>query len=208
MNNHDQPSSENPFVSPSPTPIEPVADAIVVQSQTTWPAVLGIVAIVFGGFGLLGGCLGLASTLFMAGPLADLAAQSGSNNAIVFEQMQEFKSWILAFVVGGAVLAAWLLVSGIGILRRQSWAGSSAMSWAVAKMFLVAGQIVFNFQMQQQQFAAISNADKSPFNMGQFGQIIAVVSAVFGLIWGWALPVFLIIWFRRASIKAETASWK
>jgi hypothetical protein len=208
MADQEFPSSENPFASPPPVPPAHVPDAAVVQPQTTWPAVVGIIAIVLGSFGILGGCWGAVSTVFLADVMSEMIGEADPNSAMVFEQMQKHKAWFLVFSFGGGALAAWLLVTGIGILRRRSWAPSSAMCWAVAKMFLVVGQVVFNYQIQQEQFAAMNVGGNAPFDMGQFGRVIGLFSLAFGVIWGWALPVFLLIWFRRESIRAETEAWK
>jgi len=45
-----------------------------------------------------------------------------------------------------------------------------------------------------------------PFG-GGFYDVMIVVTLVFGLAWGWALPVFLLIWLSRGKIKNDVAGW-
>jgi hypothetical protein len=49
------------------------------------------------------------------------------------------------------------------------------------------------------------NMAKMPYGFMFFGGLIG---AVFGLAWGWAYPIFLLIWLHRPVIKQETATWQ
>ncbi len=39
-------------------------------------------------------------------------------------------------------------------------------------------------------------------------QGFAAVGVVFALLWGLALPVFMLIWFARRTIKEQVAQWE
>jgi len=46
--------------------------------------------------------------------------------------------------------------------------------------------------------------------LGVFGTVMAIIGPmilVFAIVWGWALPIFMLIWFSRRKIKAEIAQW-
>ena len=37
--------------------------------------------------------------------------------------------------------------------------------------------------------------------------MIGGLGVIIGLLWGWALPVFFLIWFSRAGVRSEVRSW-
>jgi hypothetical protein len=47
----------------------------------------------------------------------------------------------------------------------------------------------------------------TPFDMQEFMAIFSYIGMGFAIIWGWALPVFFLLWFRREVIRAEIAGW-
>ena len=43
---------------------------------------------------------------------------------------------------------------------------------------------------------------------GGMMDVMAAVSVLFMLAWGWALPAFMLVWFALRKIRAETAAWR
>ncbi len=186
---------------PSTPPRQP--GALGVPSRpSTWPTVLGVIAIVLGGLGALGGCWGVVAVPLMEAFLG--TAPGGTVPGVAL-----YQGWTWWIMLGSAIttcLAVLLLVSGIGMLKHLRWGVTAACWWAILKMVFVVVNIIPAYMMQQEQFEALSQQGVPAMGGGLFA-VVGVFSIVFGLVWGCALPVFLLIWFARATIKAETADW-
>ncbi|UCC32567.1 MAG: hypothetical protein JSU86_09840 [Phycisphaerales bacterium] len=190
--------------SPSqPTTPPRVPGAIGGQAQPSgWPTAIGVIAIVLGGLGCLGGCWGAVSPLFM-GVFVEMVPQS---QAAMFDQFQEWGPWITVSSLVAAGLAVLLLADGIGILRHRRWAVRAAYCWAGLKMVYVVASTAWTFTMQQEQFQAMAQQNL-PGIGGGFFVAMGAFSVGFGIVWGWALPVFFLVWFSLPKIRREVAGW-
>ena len=74
----------------------------------------------------------------------------------------------------------------------------------------VVGYLIQIAQAEAMQ-EAIANDPNVPAGlsamMGSMMQAFGVFGVLIGVLWGWALPVFLFIWFSRKKIRTETAGW-
>jgi hypothetical protein len=61
--------------------------------------------------------------------------------------------------------------------------------------------------MMRSQFAAMHSQPGVPAPPKGMMETMAVIGALFAMAWGSALPVFMLIWFSRPSIRRETADW-
>ena len=192
---------------PPPTPMTPPTDvAAIPPKQSTWPMVIGIIAIILGSLAALGGCFGLVSSLFLD-QFMSLVPQGEAE-----EMTSALDGLKPALIISGAltmVLAIVLLIGGIGLLRRRAWGRSTCLTWAGLKMALVVGNSVLSYIVQQAQFQAMAEdpnmAGSMPGFLPALMQALGVVGLVIGLLWGWALPIFVLVWFSGSTIKAEIA---
>lgn len=82
-------------------------------------------------------------------------------------------------------------------------------------MLLVVYSSIIGFLVQQAQMEAMQRMlEEDPNTAGMmpgfFGTLMAIIGPVifvFAIVWGWALPIFMLIWFSRRKIKAEIAQW-
>lgn len=193
----------------APVPPTQPGEMYLPQQPSAWPKVIGIIAIVLGALGVLGGCMGLASTLFVdtfKGVLEDMMPSGQPSPLEPLEAVYEHKGWMIVtqfLTMGAAVL---LLFVGIGLLKRAAWSARAAMYWAVIKMAVVVPGAVLAYMANKAQLATM--AEQGGGFVGS-GLVEAIGAASIGLsvVWGWALPVFVLIWFSRAKIKAEVAGW-
>ena len=123
--------------------------------------------------------------------------------------MVQFKWQMVGLSAVAMGLGGWLLSLGIGVLQRRRWGARMITSWSIAKMLFVLAQGGFNLRMQQFQFEALMEQPgaEAPFDPMILGTTIGAITMVLGVVWGWALPVFLLIWFHRAAIRSEVAQW-
>ncbi len=203
----DLPPEETPAHPPIAPP--PAVAAARTKSPCVWPRVLGIVAIVFGSLGVLGGCMGLLFPILQS-VFEDAVSKGGGPD--IFGTMQGWQGWTLAGSVLGMVISVLLIVEGIGLLRRRPWSIRLGYCWAVLKItFVLVNSIVGYFiqrDIQQAMFQEFANqgTPMPPIGPGFF-EIMGAFGIVVGIVWGWALPVFLIVWFSRSKIRAEVADW-
>ncbi|MBN1342492.1 MAG: hypothetical protein JXQ73_07420 [Phycisphaerae bacterium] len=184
------------------------AVAAVPQSQESWPSVIGIIAIIFGVGGILSSVMGLASTFTTDWMLTSFGA---TMPAEARAQMQVAKDSAVYIAVGLAValaIAPVLLAGGIGLLKQRRWSPKVLVSWAGARMLLVLVNTIFAYTMVESQLQQTMQQDPNlPQMPAAFVQGIGTFSVCGGLVWGWALPVFMLIWFSRGKIRAQTAQW-
>lgn len=167
--------------------------------QSKWPAVIGIIAIVWAALGLLGAIGGLASTglIDFSGP------QMPKGRAA-----EMLKSWTWMSSVIGLVLGALLLATGIGLLSRRRWSRKTGMAWAITNLPLVlAGTFVTN-RMMESTFETMSQDPNLAGMPAGIARASAGLGFAVGICWGWAIPLFLLIWLLRGKIKAEMATWR
>ncbi len=199
------PAEQAPAMPPPSDPAE------VPPSPSTWPTAIGVIAIVLGGVGALGGCVGAFSPFFMS--MMQSIAPEGQVTGL--EGMMDWVVWIVAVSIAAMLIAVLLLVAGIGITKRRAWGPKVALVWAGLKMIFVVVNSVIGYLVQIAQFEAmqeaIANDQNMPARMGAFMGSLMQAFGIFWLLivvlWGWALPVFLFIWFARKKIRTETAGW-
>ncbi len=201
------------------------------ERRSTWPTVIGIIAVVFGALGLLDDCLELVSNMFFAS-LGDSTQGMSEEDKAQFEVMRQYAVPTVIMTVVGTVLSAWLLVAGIGVLRRRPWSRGAAVGWAVAKILYTIPVSVLGYFIIKAQFEAMEQpAIDSGTPMGDrlevpeapviklevvevtatpiFTSMHGGSAAIMGcwMLWDWALPLFLIIWFLRTPVKTEVERW-
>ncbi|MEE8155226.1 MAG: hypothetical protein V3T53_09775 [Phycisphaerales bacterium] len=198
---------------PPPTPITPPTDAGAIPTrQSTWPTVIGVIAIIFGSLATLQGCIGLGSSA-MFGLFASAMPEEQAG------LMDATKSLTPLIMISGGLtmaIAIVLLIGGIGLTRRSPRGPKTCRIWAGLKMLIVVYGSIIGYLVQQAQMEAMQrmledNPNTATAMPGFFGPLMAILgplTLVFGIVWGWALPIFMLIWFSRRKIKAEVAQWR
>ncbi|MHC5113503.1 MAG: hypothetical protein ACYTGP_03635 [Planctomycetota bacterium] len=194
-------------VPPNPVPASyaPAPEA----TPPAWPIVIGIIGIVFGALGAFGGCLSAGMTAF-AGTLADMMPPG---QEATFAALEQYGPVLIGMYLGALVLAVLLLVGGIGLVRRRPWSIPTCIAWAILKMAFVIFAAFVNYLNSRAQLEATQQQFESDPNMPSINfpdwlvESASMIAGVFGLLWGWALPVFMLIWFARRNVKEHIRSW-
>lgn len=174
-------------------------------APSTWPRVLGMIGIILGALGILGGLWGMVSPLFVSfmGSLMPPGAERA------FEAAEQMNTWTVVGSILGLLVAGLLLAGGIGLLRRRLWGLGCYGMWAILKILLVAVNAGIALSMQEATMEFINSSNpRGPIISAGFTSVMTVIVPASTLIWGWALPVFILIWLARVKIKAETAKWQ
>ncbi len=184
-----------PDVPPHAPPTRPTAP--VPAARSTWPMVIGVLMCVFGGVGLLQRVLGVVFTALM--PVLPLPPEMTITGTL----------WTFTVVLSiiGLPLSVVHLMAGIQTIRRKP----SARRWVVIffayAVVLLPPSAVLQYMSTQHQMQQASQQGGSSPGMAAFGQgfalIIAILTVVVALLW----PTFLLVWYSRATIREEIASW-
>ena len=205
--------NEQENVIPSAQPVAPPTQPGALappQRPANWPTVIGTIAIVFGSGGILVGLWGAASTFAMR--LIEWALEQSQPSGVVASQVAVMEAgipWTVASSLVATAIASLLLLGGIRLNKRKRSSMRLLKFWAVVKIPVVVIVTIAAVLMQELQFEIMGQSSGGmpmPFGSGFFDLMI-VVTLVFGLAWGWALPVFLLIWLSRGKINKEVAGW-
>lgn len=204
----DTPDDARPGAVPaSPPPAAPPTAPIpAAPKPAVWPTVLGVVMIVFGAGGVLLGGWGAVVNLFLIDFFAGLG---GQGNPAAATAMRDWSLPMGLLSLVNAAAAGLLLAAGIGMVRRRRWSIRAATLWAWIKIVLVVLGAVAAVFMQRVQFEAMTqNAANGPAAMPRGVMVgVLVVIGLFTVAWGWALPIFTLVWLRLAGSRREIATW-
>lgn len=180
----------------------------VVQTKPTqWPKVIGVIATVFGALGAVGGCFGGLMMMLMPAMHEALKEVVPAGQPTGLEGLQELGPQMVVLSGVAVVIAGLLLIGGIGLMRRRAWAVPVCITWAVVKILFVVVNSYNGMIIQTRQLEMMEQDPNMPLT-GDIAGILGVMSMIFGLLWGWALPIFLLIWLGRKTSRAEVARWK
>lgn len=178
----------------------------VLPESSRWPAVVGIIGIVFAALGLLGGCLGTL-TVFALDFMRDLMEQAGQDTSTL-DDMANNKALYGGMAIAALVLSILLLVAGVQILRRRRGAYGLTLTWALLKLLYVAGKVPVDYNAAIKQMEAMKDQSTPGASaVADMGPAIAIGSAAFNAVWGVALPIFMLIWLARPRVRREMSSW-
>ncbi|MDY7009556.1 MAG: hypothetical protein SVV80_02240 [Planctomycetota bacterium] len=175
--------TQNPY---APPPVVPQAEYeyVVEQKPPVWHKVIGIISIVFGSLGIV---------------CTPISLGANAANPTHKEAMKMFPDWWQSYTVFssflGIAFAILLLVAGISLLRRRPAGRPLHLIYAGVTIIMAVVGIV--------AMVSMINTDSIPVEM----RTVIITSAVFGILFGSAYPVFLLIWFLRPGIRNEVASW-
>jgi len=195
-------NENNPAEPPMMTPPSEV-DALPPKASV-WPMVIGVIAIVVASLGLAGSCCGMFSP-FISGFFIDMAADSGSappEQIAMMRASQPPVVWMLFASLIGLGLSVLLLLGGIAIARRRANGATlcKVWSWINSPWAAIAFIIGAYFQLIV------------PQDSQQMGSAFQYLGLAFGacitLVVGIAFPLFMLIWFAKATIKDEIAAWE
>lgn len=190
-------------------------------SASQWSTPLGVVMIVFGVLGSLGGCVTLLGLVFQD----TLMGATSPDPAVTDAVRTTTDRYAAVSAISGVVatlLALALAAAGAAVAARRPIGVTVATWWAWLKIAYAVFAVAVGFMAAQDQLATMTatagGAGAAPGAAGA-GQAagFAVATVVMGpfmlvmmlfqLIWLCALPVFVVVWFRRASIRADIAQW-
>ncbi len=204
---------EQQDVIPSAQPVAPPTQPGTIaapQRPANWPKVIGTIAIVLGSGGIFVGLWTAATPFGMR--FFKWAMEQSQPSGIVDSQVAVMEAgipWTVASSLIATSIAILLLLGGIRLNKRKRSSMRLLKFWAVMRIPVVVIVTIAAVLMQELQFEIMGQSPGlTPMSFGGgFFDVMIVVTLVFGLAWGWAFPVFLLIWLSRGKIKNEVAGW-
>ena len=201
---------------PPPTPMTPPTDAGAIPPKpSSWPMVVGIIAIILGAGGILaygcGGLIGNVGMVFVSNWMRSTGVVDPVQQAQM-EVLRDYLAWNIVNSLFSTGLSILLLIAGIGLVRRRSSSMRVSIVWAILRMLWALPASVMGYAVAVAQFdamerAAAESGDSLPAGIFGIMQAFGIVGVVLGLLWACAFPIFTLIWFSRRKIKAEIAQW-
>lgn len=153
-------------------------------SGSVWPVVIGVLCI----------CWGLLLTL-------------SSISNIVTANQEAAPGLAIGFGIFWLGLAAWVLIGGIGVIRRRERSGWHIRAWSIVNIaigVLVAGCLGLGGVF----FSGADLPDDMPPEFAEFGMILFMILAAIVFVTMIAWPGFLLWWFSRAKVQADMRDWR
>ncbi|GJQ29519.1 MAG: hypothetical protein HBSAPP03_14030 [Phycisphaerae bacterium] len=170
-----------------------------------WPSPVGVFCLVWGTLGLLGSCAGLAAPLYMDVLKGVSPEMRGS-----FAAMEQHETLMYLYYAAALIMAGWLLWGGMLLFKRRARSVPVLWWWAVAEIPIGLAGIIFTYLMQIGQMNAMKGqAGNNPGAavVQAMAGPMTVLTMIFTILYTWALPVFLLVWLRRASVRQGVARW-
>lgn len=177
-----------------------------ISRPPVWPTVLGVICAVAGGLGAVGAVGQLLAPLFL-GMVRDTLGDTGAEELMGMVEKHAVHSMVLYGF--GLVLAVVLLIGGVLVAKRRAGGVTLLLWWSLARVPWTVGLLWLTFLTQREQMKFMMAQQGAP--VPQFKAIMTGVNVgtlVFVAIWSMALPVFLIVWFRREKIAAQIKEWR
>lgn len=180
-------------------------DMPAAQANSGWPKVIGIIAIVFGALGTVNGVMGFVGQ-FVAEKIIDIVPASQRE---ALEATKELGNWYILDYLVRLVLGVVLIVGGAKLVGRKPGSARILRAWSWLKILASVYSVAVAWQGIPAQVAAMQqdpNMQRSGMSTAMLEFILKLGFVAFFL-WCIALPVFLLIWFARRTIKDEIRGW-
>lgn len=186
--------------------------------EPSWPGVLGIMCLVYGILITIVAMFSLAAPFLMIAIARLLPPDASATMGL----MQPPRIIVLnsIYYLPALFLNAWLAALGLRLYQKSPVAPPRMRLWSFIKIGLEIMCAVITFvvtlesmNLQQELFAKqVSTSPGAPpppnflaSNWWVYGS--ASMATLWSLVLGLAMPLFLLIWFRRQSVRAYVATW-
>ncbi len=209
-----------PGVAPSAAPV-PIAPPTapgrlsIPDRPAAWPGFVGVICTVFGCLGMLGsGLMLIYYAAVLAGVLDEFLApfNAAGPGIDTMQPLRDHRVLVIGSEFVKFALAAMLVFVGLAILHRRPSAIALATWWSVSKILYTLAGTALGIWLQYDMLETVMSGQTLPANAPATMPVFMLSGAIFGgvisIVWGCALPVFLLIWFRLRHVRAETARWQ
>ena len=194
---YDLPVGGEVIGTPPPSPADPK------PTGTTWPDVMGIIAMILGAIGILSKMGTILYPVFR--PFA-LRVISRSTPPGTIESFLGFLPDTMVVMISGLIemaLAVLLLIGGYLLKSRRRQGIQLLRIWAWISIPWAVLETGFASMMVRRILPSLPHVGSWDWPVGGFVH----VGIFFGLMVSLAVPIFILAWFGSRSISSETAGW-
>lgn len=193
-------SSQAPAPPPPPSLTPPTVQGALPVPRPKWPTVIGVIGLILGVLGVLGAVWG-ALAPFIVPALFGADSQIVTNSPALHGPWMPFAVAANLYGLGVSVM---LIIGAMLLLRWRPSAVTAFRLWAVNSLIatVMGFAIAIGSALPQLEQAQAQMGGGSAFMMPMM-----VVFMLFGFAMSAAMPVFVLIWFSRAKVKADVVRW-
>lgn len=194
-------ASEPPTIPPVAPPTLPVGIPPSAR-RSVWPTAIGIIGIILG---VLGGMTALLGVLFEVFETDQTWGMPPATTPVSTSAGEKFAgAWIYGVDL---IVAALLLTTSIGLVGRRAWSVRWLRAWAIVKIFsTIVGMAVTYGELESAIDEVMADSGNPAATRAAWGWVVPATATGY-ILWGWAWPVFILIWFRRERIREELGTW-
>lgn len=198
----------------------PTVPGAVPLPLSRWPAVLGVISIVLGGFGVLRNSCGVFGAFSTGLITTFFSSQPGASGPEMQQQVALMQAGMPSPMLSvleaclALLTSVLLLIAGIQCVRRESMARVLHLVWAGARVLVAVLTCVVGYLTMQSQAKVIQGmggagggAAGMPPGFAGYMSIMGMVGIVLTFAWGVAYPVVVVVWFSKLKVRAEVAGW-
>ncbi|MFO0491115.1 MAG: hypothetical protein ACK51T_01635 [bacterium] len=198
----------------------PTVPGAVPLPLSRWPAVLGVISIVLGGFGVLRNSCGVFGAFSTGLITTFFSSQPGASGPEMQQQVALMQAGMPSPMLSvleaclALLTSVLLLIAGIQCVRRESMARVLHLVWAGARVLVAVLTCVVGYLTMQSQAKVIQGmggagggAAGMPPGFAGYMSIMGRVGIVLTFAWGVAYPVVVVVWFSKLKVRAEVAGW-
>lgn len=183
-------------------------DLVPWKAPATWPTAVGVISIVLGSLGALVWAWSALAPLFM-GTFATFASANHPEMNATIQAQKDTAVWTVSAGSLNTITSLLLMISGIGLANRSPWSPGAARLWAMLKIPVAIFAVIATGITQRAMYQAMAKQPNGPSAAAAgMGSALTVFTGALSLAWGWAFPIFMLIWLSRPKVRAEIAGWK
>ena len=166
---------------------------------------IGIINIIFTGFGIVGGFLGLGTFSILRTIVEKFGREFVPEYAMLMPMIHTFFTLIIVIALVQFLVNAVGMAGGIGLLKRKHWSILFANIYAIATIVLV----IANFFVVRQVITGIFESPmilstippEERFAVDIVKRVVPGVTGIFGILFGSAYPVIVLALINRTKVK-------
>jgi hypothetical protein len=167
--------------------------------------VIGVLHIIFTGFGIIGGFISLGTFSILQKVLTKFGPEFAGEFQMLMGTINAIFSLIIVITLVQFAINAVGLVAGIGLLKRKFWSILLSNIYAIATIVLVVANF---FAVRQIVLGILENPvvtgsipQNELFAIDIMKSIIPGLTGVFGIFTGSAYPVIALVLLNRSKVK-------
>jgi len=193
------PAQQSPTPAPAagePMNVYPAPGVSGAGAKPVWPTVVGIISLCLAGLGSLMTIVGQIFQAFAA----DFQPPQQRDMLANMPDWHQAYQWSIALI--GIAIYVMLAIGGVMLLKRRRVGRTLHVAYALVGIVLaIVGTVVGLILVDYMQF-------DGPEEMQTITKVTSMGGIIIGLFISLAYPVFLLIWFARPKVKAETRLWR